>query len=368
MDVNRNRFYVGTARGVLLYTGDKPNDLKISKNEESSEVTAMAEGRNPEEIVLGYQNGHSHIFDTGKCCFSKKIDELEGEESVTGIGCIKKSIIIAKRDGIINIWTNKKKDYFSINLDEKGSLDAMVCHQNRENILATGGQLNDFKLWDVKTKQCIFKAKSLGHDELQLPIATSVRGISFFLNESNLAGCCTKEGHVLLYDDRAQRRPVVKFYEKQASYTAISTAHRERQVLLGTTKGYMQWLDLRTCKVLKTYTTFTGSVTSIVCDPVEPYVASVSLDRHLRVHHLETKKLVYKCYMKQNLTGLLVKPIVKNEEQSDSITEMENADQEYEELFKGMEEIREENVKQQKRKSLGLAEEKTVKKIKKKKS
>lgn len=71
-------------------------------------------------------------------------------------------------------------------------------------------------------------------------------------------------------------------------------------MFVGTTKGYMQWLDLRgTPKALKTYTTFTGCVTDIVCDPLEPYVASVSLDKHLRVHKTDTKELVSKVCINQ---------------------------------------------------------------------
>lgn len=366
MDITKNRFYVGTSRGVLLYTGDKPNELKVSKNNESTEVTAMAEGRNHEEILLGYQSGCAYVFNTDKCSFTTKLDNLEGDEWVTGIGCIEKSIILAKKDGIINIWTNKKNDYFSINLDEKGSLDSMVCNQNRNNIVGTGGEFNDFKLWDVQTKQCLFRAKSLGHDELELPIPTSVRGISFFPNENNLAACCTKEGYVLLYDERTQRKPTIKFHEKKASYTTISTACRDRQVLVGTTKGYIQLLDLKTGKILKTYTTFTGSVTDVVCDHLEPYVASISLDRHLRVHHMETKELVYKCYMKQNLTKLLVKPIIKDEDQYENKNQAKIIDQEYEDLFKSMVEIQDDNnSKNLKRKSV-VSEKKALKKVKKK--
>lgn len=65
---------------------------------------------------------------------------------------------------------------------------------------------------------------------LNLPIPTSVRGITFFTEDTYLSACATKEGYVLLYDDRAQRRPVVKFMEKKASYTTISFAYRERYI------------------------------------------------------------------------------------------------------------------------------------------
>ncbi|CAG9762083.1 unnamed protein product [Ceutorhynchus assimilis] len=365
MDVTKYRFYVGTARGVLLSTGEKPNEIKIYKNDETTEVTALCEGRSPDEIILGYQSGNAQIFDTQKAAFVRKLDNLEGDESVIGCCCIKNSFIIGKRDGIINISKKKKNDFFSLNLDESGSLDAMVANTNRPNLIGTGGEFNDYKLWDIDTRECIFKAKSLGHDHLQLPIPTSIRDITFFNQEPNLGACCTKEGHVLLYDDRAQRRPTVKFQEEKASYTTISTVFGAQQVCVGTTKGYMQWLDLRQpAKVLKTYTSFTGSVSSIVCN--EPFVASVSLDRYLRVHNMQTKELVSKLYMKQNLTKLLVKQLIKDEQIEEVAAEKEReVDQEYEDLFDNMEEVQEGGKKEKSKRKKD--EEKTTKKVKKSK-
>lgn len=129
---------------------------------------------------------------------------------------------------------------------------------------------------------------------------------------------------------------------------------------MGTTRGYMQLLDLRAPgKCLKTFTTFTGSVTSIVCDPVEPLVATTSLDRFLRVHNLETKELVYKGYLKQNLTKILMKPVVK-EEQEEIVTQ-EAVDDEYDEIFNKMETVTEETKKKRKSET-----DKNVKKKKKK--
>lgn len=63
---------------------------------------------------------------------------------------------------------------------------------------------------------------------LNLPIPTSIRDIAFLPEVENLSACCTKEGHVLLYDPRAQRKPIMKFFEKQASYTTMTTVFRER--------------------------------------------------------------------------------------------------------------------------------------------
>ncbi|KAL1512548.1 hypothetical protein ABEB36_002129 [Hypothenemus hampei] len=342
MDLSKLKFYVGTARGVLLCTTDKLHDVRIFKNCEITEVTALCQGRNADELALGYGSGNVHLFDTITESFTRKLDRLEGDESVTGVCCFKKSFIVSNRDGVVNVWTTKKNDWFSLNLEESGSLDALAHDTHRSNVIATGGEFNDYKLWNIETKQCIFKAKSLGQDHLQLAIPTSIRAISFFPNQPYLGACCTKQGHVLLYDDRAQRKPVIKFLEEKASYTTISSTFRDNQICVGTTKGYMQWLNLnKSPKILKTYTTFTGSVTDITCDPLEPFVYSVSLDRHLRIHNMDTKELLHKFYMKQNLTKLLVKSVIKNEEKEEieKCSSTQDVDREYEELFKNMEEV-----------------------------
>ncbi|KAJ8974468.1 hypothetical protein NQ317_005990 [Molorchus minor] len=182
----------------------------------------------------------------------------------------------------------------------------------------------------------------LGHDKLNLPIPTSVRGITFFPEDEHLSGCATKEGHVLLYDDRAQRRPVVKFLEPKASYTAIACAHRERQCLVGTTRGYMQLLDMKAGKCLKTFTSFLGSVTDIVCDPTEPYVATTSLDRFFEGLH-EAK-----------FNKILMRPVIKEEllDKEIEMKEKEIVDEEYEDIFNGMDTVTsDKKLKKQKRKS-----------------
>lgn len=77
--------------------------------------------------------------------------------------------------------------------------------------------------------------------------------------------------------------------------TEFTFSFSSRQCLSGTTRGYMQLIDLKVPgKCLKTYKSFTGSVTGIQCDALEPVVISTSLDRFLRVHNLETKELIYK--------------------------------------------------------------------------
>lgn len=138
----------------------KQNEIKFQRPEEETEVTAASFG-NEEQIILGYGNGHLSIFDPIQNRYVKKINNLEGEGSVVGLHYLDETIIAARHDGIINLWRSKENNYFDISLDEKGTLETMVINPLSSNIVGTGGEHNDLKLWDIEMHQCIFKAKSV---------------------------------------------------------------------------------------------------------------------------------------------------------------------------------------------------------------
>lgn len=67
----------------------------------------------------------------------------------------------------------------------------------------------------------------------------------------------------------------------------------------------MNLVDLREpAKVLNTYKGFEGAVTGIACSTIEPYIVSVSLDRKLRIHHMNTKELLKK--VESNMRKIIV--------------------------------------------------------------
>lgn len=68
-----------------------------------------------------------------------------------------------------------------------------------------------------------------------------------------------------------------------------------RHIIVGSGKGRMNLIDLRKpSAILNTYKGFAGGVTGIACSTNNPFVASVSLDRYLRIHHIDTKELLKK--------------------------------------------------------------------------
>lgn len=76
-------------------------------------------------------------------------------------------------------------------------------------------------------------------------------------------------------------------------YIIIDVSYRH--IIVGSGKGRMNLIDLRKpSTVLNTYKGFAGGVTGIACSMNNPFVASVSLDRYLRIHHIDTKELLKK--------------------------------------------------------------------------
>lgn len=70
------------------------------------------------------------------------------------------------------------------------------------------------------------------------------------------------------------------------------------QVVVGSGRGRMVLFDFRQQKVIHAYRGFTGSIRELVCHPTSPLIASVGLDRFLRVHHLDQQAPLFKSYLK----------------------------------------------------------------------
>lgn len=75
---------------------------------------------------------------------------------------------------------------------------------------------------------------------------------------------------------------------------------------VGNTHGQIALLDLRKGLVRGCLKGLTGGVRGLQCHPSQPVVASCGLDRFLRVHGLEDRRLQHKVYLKSRLNCLLL--------------------------------------------------------------
>ncbi len=103
-----------------------------------------------------------------------------------------------------------------------------------------------------------------------------------------------------------QRRPVLEVEYGEHPLTALSLPAGGNTVVVGNTHGQIAMLDLRKGLVRGCLKGLAGGVRALQCHSSQPVVASCGLDRFLRIHGLEDRKLQHKVYLKSRLNCLLL--------------------------------------------------------------
>ncbi|XP_071449887.1 WD repeat-containing protein 74 isoform X2 [Hetaerina americana] len=240
------------------------------------------------------------------------------------------SILTAVESGELNLWTEGSTPRIKQSIKTGPCIDRMRQNPYEKEIIAVGGQESDLSLWNLEAEEkCTFRAKNVPHNYLQLRVPIWVSDIAFMQNSQKIA-TCSRYGHLRLYDTKAQRRPVISMDIPEQALTSISACSKEHHVIVGSGTGLLMMVDLRG-KGLQSnrYKGFAGGVRDIVCHPTDPYILSVSLDRYLRLHHLHSKELLQKVYLKSKLNCLLMRSDfslkVEEEESSDEDDTLQEA-------------------------------------------
>ncbi|XP_046614373.1 WD repeat-containing protein 74 isoform X1 [Neodiprion virginianus] len=315
--------FVGGTTGA--FKGLKVNERTcIAKNIQSliaitddQEITTMAWGDQEEkEILIGSGSKgipSVKIYDTEYSAFTSSFNCDGGKGKIKGISrfneahdFIFSAVITAVETGHVKLWRYNESEQISINAGE--NLQRMRHSIVNKNIIATGGRENPLKLFDLEKQEKVFIEKNVPPDICQLRMPVWVSDLIFLPNTSSVV-TASKYGHVRLYDPRStQRRPLINLEIKDEALTTIAAAHKEKHVVVGSGKGRMNLIDLRNPgKILNTYKGFTGGVTDLACSQLHPLITSVSLDRHLRIHHLETKQLLKEVYLVFSLNAVLLR-------------------------------------------------------------
>ncbi|KAK1128298.1 hypothetical protein K0M31_002767 [Melipona bicolor] len=316
MDEKDNyNIYVGGKSGIFKGVRiDKKecvsqNIQKLASITDNDEVTTMSWGDDEEMEVLigcGVKDIRSvKVYDTEHSTFTCSYFCNIGTGKITGISRYDEAILTAVQSGEVKLWRFKEEDGFIIKAGK--NLDKMRHSRIKKEIIATGGQEHALKLFDIEKRVQIFTEKNVPHDWLQVRVPIWISDVDFLPGTEEIV-TTSKYGHVRLYDPKSQRRPVINVEIKEEALTCLTVAPREKQIIVGSGKGRMNLVDLRKpAKILNTYKGFVGGVTGIACSRNEPYVVSVSLDRYLRIHHIDTKELLKKMYLTSKISCMLLR-------------------------------------------------------------
>jgi ribosome biogenesis protein NSA1 len=200
-----------------------------------------------------------------------------------------------------------------------------------------GGRENDVHMYDLNTFQETWKAKNVPHDKLNLRVPIWITALSF------LSPCKESEGsdkvvagtghkHVRVYDVKASRQPVVSIdIGDDFRVTAICPSRDGHSVYVGDTSGGLYMWDLRTQRRVYTLKGSTGSIRSLQMNTSGNQVASVGLDRYLRIYNTKNNRLLSSTYLKNRLNCCLIDDGSLLSEKKGSSSDDDNEDDEEEE-------------------------------------
>ncbi|KAL2737865.1 WD repeat-containing protein 74 isoform X2 [Vespula squamosa] len=285
-----------------------------------NEITTASWGDDEErEILIAYGTKETRsvsIYDTEDMSFTSTFVCDVGQGSINGISHYDGAILTAIHSGEIKLWRFNDQDQVILNAGD--NLHKMRHSNINNKIIATGGKENGLKLFDLEKQKQIFSEKNMPHDFLNLRVPIWVSDIAF-LQGSHKIVTVSRFGHVRLYDSNAQRRPIINVEIKDEPLTAVTVPCKEMQIMVGSGKGMMKLIDLRKPgKILHTYKGLVGGITGLASSKVGPYVVSTSLDRYLRVHHIDTREMIKKVYLTSKLTCLVLRSTFSTETQIDN--------------------------------------------------
>ncbi|PIC30807.1 hypothetical protein B9Z55_021925 [Caenorhabditis nigoni] len=296
----------GALKGALLKdnTFENLNEIK-SLDPKSDEITSMIwSDEQQTEILIARMNRDLQLFDIEQNEQVSILTVTGGTGAIKGLHKTDEKILTCVESGEIQIWNDKSE---VVSEWKCGPGVAIMRGSEEKPEVVTGGMKNLLKTWNLETGQQVWSARNVPPDMLGLEIPIMITDARFIPGQNTILEA-TKLHEMRVYDPRAQRRPVNKLKFMENPIMCTSLTNKTNQILAANSIGEMGLFDLRSkvhpmCK----FKGQAGSIRSIAGHPTMPLAASVGIDRFLRVHDLQTRKLIHKIYCKTRLNRVLLR-------------------------------------------------------------
>ncbi|XP_066031218.1 WD repeat-containing protein 74-like isoform X2 [Chamaea fasciata] len=331
----------GALKGVNLQRKEAANLVGGSGLSRARGVSALAWADPAQtELLVGSLDRSLSVFSPEKGKFTAARLCPGGDGAFCGLGVLGSSVVTAVESGLVRVWGEDEAQEPLQELRAGPGLCRMRQDPARPHLVGTGGKENGLKVWDLQRPQePLFRAKNVRNDWLDLRVPVWDRDLQF-LPGSQRVVTCTGHGQVRLYDPATpQRRPVLDVTFGEAPLTALALPPRGSSVVVGSARGDVAVIDLRKGRVLRVLKGFSGGVRGLQCHPRLPLVASVGLDRFLRLHRLHDGGLRDKVYLKSRLTCLLLNTNLDWEAREEPPPQKDAKDEEGDELWDALEPV-----------------------------
>ena len=273
----------------------------------------------------------THISKKNRNAHLSLYSKLNGIEKVVGIcnvgnsdGGEIKNVATCSNFGNLRISSLPSNDNKELHMSVGEPISKMRQSPFNRDVIAVGGKQLDLRLYSLNEKKQIWKAKNVPNDWLNMPVPVWVCDMDFFKEENGDMPSSSSANHhklvvgtgfseIRIYDTRAGQKPV-HFYElpnvenkDKPPFMSVCASPDGKSVFAGDTQGRVLRVDVGTGKVICKYKSFTGSVRRLQVHPkLNNVLLSISIDRILRVHHIESRKLLMRMYLKQRLNAMEV--------------------------------------------------------------
>mmetsp|Transcript_24417 Transcript_24417/g.67866 ORF Transcript_24417/g.67866 Transcript_24417/m.67866 type:complete len:389 (-) Transcript_24417:35-1201(-) len=252
----------------------------------------------------------------GKALSQSKPDNVTGVAVVRAGGSLDYSVLSSTASGMLRLHSPPTAEpstaWEELSSWSAGQACECLALHSGGDLAAVGGQGSEVAVWSLETQKKAFGAKGAKKDFLGLQDKPWVTALAWLPGEDTrkvVVG--TGSSKVRLYDlSTTMRRPVMEAsFEVQTRVTAVAPAPDGAGVWAANGLGVVQQWDLAANRMMGVLKGHGGAIRSLAVHPEEPLIASVGLDRFLRVHNCNTRKQVCRLYIKQQLTGVAWCPL-----------------------------------------------------------
>ncbi|KAL4469828.1 hypothetical protein ABPG72_013571 [Tetrahymena utriculariae] len=315
---------------MRIITGDNTGLTKVVEVESSkvlsqfnqqdrdNEQDFLAFFGNENLILSGNRKGVlqlNEINDEG--VYERLITVVDNNKSLIGLNTINTDKIVLTYDNNSTEIANydQESEEFQefqeiYNASQSQMQRAILNQEDKKSLLVLAKDINP-QIYDLETKKQIWKARNVKNDWLDLKVPIYDVDGAFFRDNSQNIYTINAYKKMRIYDLRQNNSQPTKDIQQEFDFD--KSAFRKMQltncgnyIFVSTVNGNLFKFDVRKdFRMIFNFKGSIGSVKDIKIHPTLPYIASVSLDRYLRVYHQETKQLINKINLKQRLHSLL---------------------------------------------------------------
>eukprot|EP00466_Bigelowiella_natans_P014462 jgi/Bigna1/85299/estExt_fgenesh1_pg.C_30181 len=254
---------------------------------------------------------------------SRSTGEVTQSFQMASAGCSGLATIDSKRllsgtkNGVVQIFEEgKEASTFKV-----GEKTCRVKFCPGSSAIATGGNEELLKVWDLATKKQTFKARNVKPDKLDLRYPVHILDISFFTNTSSSSSSqqqqqqqqaatqivtATAHHQVRFYDTKAQKRAIWSHKIGENAVRSVLALRDGITIIAGDGAGETLQLDSRVNgRIVGKFKGVGGAITCISQDESGEFLSTTSLDRFVRVYDIKTRKMLNKVYLKQRVSSCL---------------------------------------------------------------